>query len=103
MHCFKFSQVSFHRRRIAILGCIDGFENQVGHARHGRDDNNHSVLLRGLADDLSASAEPSGIAYRSATKLHHDETLSVHSVLPKFWVVPVLFVTGTGRRVTHAP
>src|SRR6266403_5252345 len=88
---------------ITALGCINGFENQIGHTRNGGNHHHNAVLPCGFADNICALAEAHCAADGRAAKFHHDQTL-LHCGFSSFCKTPPSrSMRGAGPRVTPAP
>src|SRR5512140_502822 len=84
MHAFKPLQMRSCGRGVAMPGRFNGLKNQVSYTRHGGDHHYDLVMLCRFANDGGALAEPLGISYGGAAKLHYDQPLSVHHDFSNF-------------------
>src|SRR6478609_1430540 len=104
MHALELLQMRFCGRGVSVPGRLNGFENEVGYARHGRNHNHNPVMPGRLANDCGTLAEPLRVSHGGPAKLHHDQMFSVHHDFSSLCnTAPSLSTSGTSSRVTPAP
>src|SRR5215472_15839237 len=91
----------FSRIRFAVPRGVNGLENEIGYTRHGRH-HHHAIPVGRLGHDFSTLAKAPCVPHRRSAKLHDDQALAVHSVLPDI-CSPTLPVIGRYTSVKLRP